>query len=86
MATAEAANGGEVVYVLDKRAGLLALVVWNNQTRRPEAVDIKPVQNFLAPRRPVNRRISEPTTVASHARGGRHHFRNPLNRVARRRG
>ena len=47
LATAEAANGGEVLYVLDKRAGLLALVVWNNQTRRPEAIDIKPVQAVL---------------------------------------
>ena len=47
LATAEAVNGGEILYVLDKRAGLLALVVWNNQTRRPEAVDIKPVQAAL---------------------------------------
>ena len=47
MATAEAANGGEVLYVLDKRAGLLALVVWDNQTRRPVAVDIKPIQAVL---------------------------------------
>ena len=47
MATAEGVNGGEVLYVLDKRAGLLALVVWDNQTRRPVAVDIKPVQAVL---------------------------------------
>ena len=43
MATAEAVNGGEVLYVLEKRTGQLALVVWNNVTRQPVAVDVKPV-------------------------------------------
>lgn len=43
MATAEAANGGELLYILDKRSGLLALVAWDNQTRRPVAVDVQAV-------------------------------------------
>ena len=38
MATATAANGGEVLYILDKRSGRIVLVGWDNQARRPVQV------------------------------------------------
>ena len=38
MATTTAANGGEVLYILDKRTGRLVAVGWDNQTRRPVQV------------------------------------------------
>ncbi len=38
MATAETAAGGEVLYILDKRSGMLALLGWDTQTRRPVAI------------------------------------------------
>ena len=47
MATAEAPNGGEVLYILDKRNGALALMNWNTQTRRPEPVDVRSLQQVL---------------------------------------
>lgn len=45
MATAEMASGGQVLYILDKRTGQLALITWNQQTRRPE---FGPVQSLPA--------------------------------------
>lgn len=36
MATTETADGGEVLYILDKRTGQLAVLTWNTQARRPE--------------------------------------------------
>ncbi len=38
-------DGNDAVYILDKRSGLLALLMWNNQAGRPEVVDIKPLQS-----------------------------------------
>lgn len=43
MATAEAPDGGEVLYVLDKRSGGLGLFVWDAQGRRPVLVNARPV-------------------------------------------
>lgn len=43
-ATALQDDGSEALYVLDKRTGLLALLVWDPQTRRPQPVAIQPVQ------------------------------------------
>ena len=42
--TAGTADGNEVLYVLDKRTGLLALLEWDAAARRPQVRDIKPVQ------------------------------------------
>lgn len=38
MATCETAAGGEVLYILDKRSGMLALIGWDSQTRRPAPI------------------------------------------------
>jgi hypothetical protein len=38
MATAETAAGGEVLYILDKRSGMLALIGWDTQARRPTPI------------------------------------------------
>lgn len=37
-------DGSEALYVLDKRTGLLALLIWDPQTRRPQPVAVAPVQ------------------------------------------
>lgn len=42
-ATAASADGGEVLYVLDKRSGVLGLFVWDPQTQRPALVNHKPI-------------------------------------------
>ena len=44
MVTALAEDGSELLYVLEKRSGLLALLEWDPQTRNPSVRDIKPVQ------------------------------------------
>ena len=44
MVTAEAPNGGEVLYVLNKRSGGLGLFTWDPQTRKPLPLDVKPIQ------------------------------------------
>jgi len=38
MATCETAAGGEVLYILDKRSGVIALIGWDTQTRRPTPI------------------------------------------------
>jgi len=38
MATCTTAAGGEVVYILDKRSGMLALLGWDNQAKRPTPI------------------------------------------------
>lgn len=43
MATAESADGGEVLYVLDKRSGVLGLFVWDPQQQKPMLVNHKPI-------------------------------------------
>ena len=47
MASAESPQGGEVLYVLDKRSGTLALFTWNSQARRPELVRAAPLQRVM---------------------------------------
>ncbi len=41
MATAEPAAGGEVLYILDKRSGIIALIGWDTQTRRPAPIGVE---------------------------------------------
>lgn len=43
MATATSADGGEVLYVLDKRSGVLGLFTWDAQNQRPQLVSAKPI-------------------------------------------
>ena len=50
MATATAASGGEVLYILDKRTGNLGLIVWDSQARRPVIRDVKPLTGVFGGR------------------------------------
>ncbi len=49
MATAETAAGGEVLYILDKRTGQLALLGWDNQAGRPVPIDFKSLPAVFNP-------------------------------------
>ena len=42
--TALQEDGSDALYVLDKRSGLMALLVWDPSTRQPNLVDIEAVQ------------------------------------------
>ena len=43
--TAAQDDGSEALYVLDKRSGALALLLWDPQAQRPRTVAVQPVQN-----------------------------------------
>ena len=43
MVTAASSDGGEILYVLDKRSGGLGVFVWDQQRQQPRMVDAKPV-------------------------------------------
>ncbi len=44
LVTAVQPDGNEALYVLDKRTGMLAVMMWDNSQRRPIPLDIEPVQ------------------------------------------
>ena len=44
LVTAGMADGNEALYVLDKRTGLVAVMMWDNAQRRPVPVDIEALQ------------------------------------------
>jgi hypothetical protein len=44
LVTADQDDGNQAIYVLDKRTGLLAILLWDNNARQFRVADMKPVQ------------------------------------------
>jgi hypothetical protein len=48
MQTGRAPAGGDAVFVTDKRTGMMAVLVFNNQKKALVAADVQPIQNAFS--------------------------------------